>query len=1381
RIREQLEQMAAGGIYNVIILNLAPSGPLYGSAADEPPFLSDRWWELFAYTVEQGQRLGVKIWFYDQLGFSGAGLQARVVSKNPQFRAVNLHRTFRDLEGPAEVNLQTPAIGEPLAAFICEIVETPNQGKRADFSYLGQPVKNVKNVSHKIKDGSLNIKIPQGKHRLQLFYTMPGGFDYQNPQAGAALLDIVHGEMERRFSHQLGKTIAGSFQDEFPQVPKYSKLLPAQFRKRLGYDLIERLPALYDHVIDKFGNQNGPTTVQIRCDANNIAAQLAEQAFFIPLHQWHEKFSMLCGYDQNVRNADPLRGEWYYVDYFKTQRHYSAPGQDQAGDAKPHQSIAELYNRPRVWMEAFHSSGWGQTLEDIVTLLHPWMADGANLYNPHAIYYSIHGSFWEWAPPGTGWRQPYFVHYPVLADYVSRLCYMLAQGRHVVDLAVVHPAKTVHGFTGFGKQNPGAHQARNTYWTVQRALRKDRTDYIVIDEDSINRGIIINGELTLGELKYKVIILPATQVLAGKTVKQLLKLASTGGTVIMVGDPPKHPADHTVNPDKFAQLVKKLSEKAVKLDHHMKTPPAVTEIIGRDLQQKLPVLHRKIADRDFYFVLSDDGTPAHHDARFTVNKRKLWELPYAKGGRLPLDFAVDGIPEYFNAINGQVNPIHNYHRANGRTQVDVELADTPAPLIALRPPKPKDPIAIQSDLQITRFKRKNQQVTVSGLPRLDTTTTPSKEHKVRIKFTDAVFEGSQAASPIKTINLPGPFKCQLIPTCDNSDGSFAWPPSQGTIPVEVRSFRHRREMQATDTSEWKSPGFDDSQWRTVIASHGPRAQWAGPLKLTDGQKFEILVRPPKNVSKYRTIEYSLHMGIDEDPIYPSALGGKGRIPEEFIDLGKTEPRQIYLVRTQVTIPPDPAATVLPDPIDTLLRIGGEAKKRVFLNGKEITFENGPMGRILRAAVKLKRSTNKLEILAARVTPGRLRLFYQFLPDRELPPDPQWICNAKPSPTGKTRFSKTFNITGQIESAAMVMAYPAIHQLYINGHLLNDQGGFDPYFTSRADRFDITPYLRQGSNKCEIIAQDSPHTVALLLDGMVELKDGRKLTLVSDSSFMTSPAGKENAPPTPAKILADPNKYYLGETASMLLYPRPHPLPQAGWLLDQPAPPKPFDRLIYSTNQEDPPSSWFRFRVPPGATQMYIKSPGTVTLYLNGQNIPLESTGSGLTAQLPQVDSPKRIAAMRIQSKVGFEKGAAIDAPITFKIGPGQIPLGSWDELGLPHYSGGINYSAEVTLPNKPSSQFILDLGRVRGTAEVIVNGQTTGKRLWHPYRFDITKPANPGKNKIEIRVFNTLGPHFGLGHPSWHVFDNHTRSGIFGPVSVNIMKPVEFNLEKIQP
>ena len=496
QIRYQLERMAEGGIHNAIILNLAPSGPLYGSAPDDPPFLTKSWWELFGYALEIGKEVGVKLWFYDQLGFSGAGLQARVVRDHPEFRGIELRRDVRTVNGPAEVELVTPPGATALAAFVARTDEAASEfpswiwdsdtltdpakryfrrtfildtvpeeaelrvtcndafmvyvngvhvgddldeigrgfhsadrfdvaahlraGKNV-VAVMGQnlggpgfllldlplnaqrivsdsqfrigteategwtrpefddtawspayvipewmtrswgpianielkadaPIYDVRNLTDTISQGRLRTKIPTGLHSIQLYYTTPGGFDYQNPDAGKALLNLVHGEMERRFAPELGKSIVGSFQDEFPALPRFSKRLPEEFQKRKNYDLLEYLPALFDDVRDRFGRTDGGSTVQIRCDAIDVAAQLSEEAFFIPLQNWHEKWNLLCGYDQTVRNADPVRGESYYVDYFRTMRHYSAPGNDMDGDCKPHQSIADLYGRPRVWV-----------------------------------------------------------------------------------------------------------------------------------------------------------------------------------------------------------------------------------------------------------------------------------------------------------------------------------------------------------------------------------------------------------------------------------------------------------------------------------------------------------------------------------------------------------------------------------------------------------------------------------------------------------------------------------------------------------------------------------------------------------------------------------------------------------------------------------------------------------------------------------------------------------------------------------------------------------------------------------------------------------------------------------------------------------------------
>ena len=41
-------------------------------------------------------------------------------------------------------------------------------------------------------------------------------------------------------------------------------------------------------------------------------------------------------------------------------------------------------------------------------------------------------------------------------------------------------------------------------------------------------------------------------------------------------------------------------------------------------------------------------------------------------------------------------------------------------------------------------------------------------------------------------------------------------------------------------------------------------------------------------------------------------------------------------------------------------------------------------------------------------------------------------------------------------------------------------------------------------------------------------------------------------------------------------------------------------------------------------------------------------------------------------------------------------------------------------------------------AEVLVNGQSAGARLWNPYEWDLTELVRPGENTIEIVVGNLM-------------------------------------------
>jgi hypothetical protein len=135
----------------------------------------------------------------------------------------------------------------------------------------------------------------------------------------------------------------------------------------------------------------------------------------------------------------------------------------------------------------------------------------------------------------------------------------------------------------------------------------------------------------------------------------------------------------------------------------------------------------------------------------------------------------------------------------------------------------------------------------------------------------------------------------------------------------------------------------------------------------------------------------------------------------------------------------------------------------------------------------------------------------------------------------------------------------------------------------------------------------------------------------------------------------------------------------------------------------------------------------------------------------------------------------------WKIGAGDVvltesPLIDWraDER-LKFKSDEGSYTASFNLSDDAGkSPVILDLGKVFFTAEIFVNGQAAGKRIFAPFRFDISKLAKPGANQLEVRVTPTRRNGFVgealRGNPFYAQFKGKQNelmpAGLIGPVTV---------------
>jgi hypothetical protein len=183
--------------------------------------------------------------------------------------------------------------------------------------------------------------------------------------------------------------------------------------------------------------------------------------------------------------------------------------------------------------------------------------------------------------------------------------------------------------------------------------------------------------------------------------------------------------------------------------------------------------------------------------------------------------------------------------------------------------------------------------------------------------------------------------------------------------------------------------------------------------------------------------------------------------------------------------------------------------------------------------------------------------------------------------------------------------------------------------------------------------------------------------------------------------------------------------------------------------------------------MSLEVRGEPEIFLDGEAVPYEAVSGTLTVDLPGYEKPRRVCALRVETEPEFRAGGIFEAPVHFEVGTGAMSLGNWEEQGLAGYSGGVRYLKRVTWEDQANgTRPLLDLGKVRGTAEVRVNGSVAGVRVLSPYVFDLTDLLTSGENELEVLVLGTLGPYLDTQSPTHYVFPGQRTTGLFGPVKL---------------
>lgn len=1292
RVRWQMAKFRDGGLRNIGIINLSPTGPQYGSVSDRPAYGSEEWWQLFGVAVREAERLGMFVWFYDQIGFSGANLPARIVTERPEAAGYRLRRLQPQEELPESAQVLLESGGEVYAA-------------------------------------------------------VRQGFNWLDPAAAGELIDRVHGEMERRFPHHLGTTIAGSFQDELPPLPLWTPELPKLYKERFQEDLLPLLPALFDPL---------PGHERVRRRVYRLAAELAERAFFIPLGRWHRERGLLLCCDQAgpARKADPHGAQRLYLDYFRTHRWYNAAGSDMDGEIKPHSSMAHLHggSGSRVFLEAFHSSGWGGTLEETMHWLLPWIQAGATVYSPHAVYYSTRGGWWEWAPPDTGWRQPYFEHYPVFADTVSRVCSLLSEGVHVCGVAVHYPSYAICGHLSLADGKPNEHpmsvankelnerasHIQRVYrritgsWSRQYhrepgVLRQAHIDFDIADDSALHKAIPEGRTLRIADERFSVLILCGTLEMDDEARARVEAWLAHGGTVVAAGVPAEERTWSGViyvdTPEEAASVA---ADRA----------PATVSGPGASL-------HRRTPDADIFLLLPPDGS-------------LLWmHEPATPDTALPQDavyrLKTEGVPELWDPLSGETQPLP-YRREGEWIELRVPFASWPAALVVC----PAGTAASQASEQAPA-------AAMEGAP--TASPQPARAGDAAAGPFPARIAAHAAASWRTALKLPADgWRIAAVPTLDNRYGDFdLHGEASGMLPIDRRIVRMQLETsggksasRATgaangtlrtagamstegESAGWHEPALDDSGWASRLWSEA--AYW----DVCRGESFDE-----------ERAECKVYSNVFGDLSMRSWAGRMGRVPRRFLNLGEVPKGEAAWARTFVIAPEDGMYWI---------RTESNADISGTVNGQDIAWTGGPEERT--AWIALRQGANELRLKAQAIGKGLMRAAVEVNRQARAPL-PKWLFVREPHPGASLAKRVACPPDRPFRRVRIVFAARGRAALYVNGVKVTEHGDFNPYIRQGQEEVDVSPFWRCGDNEVRFALPEGRGEV--FADGVVELQDGETL------SFFTEVDWRDDRGEAPG--IHHFSVLPFAETESLWISPRPHPLPGVGWLMPDSVPDPPPLPFAADPNALGRPV-WLRFPLPVGARKLRIECAGSMRVWIGGKETPHRG---GVVECPPQ--PPGTVAAIRIEPGGPLAEAAVLLAPIRIETAPATGALGDWrTALHLPHHSGAVEYETVVDTP--PLAAAALDLGHVRGTAEVWLDGRPLGVRLWRPYRFSLG-PLPKGSHRLRIRVTNTLGAFYEIGRPTSLVGGNadiaywsrerkeleadwgkwFPSGGLYGPVSI---------------
>ena len=407
--------------------------------------------------------------------------------------------------------------------------------------------------------------------------TWCGGFPPPNtlhPNVTKAFLHNTYEAYYKRFKNSYGKEILMSYNDEpgcrgqgggRKGLP-WSEWLREEFRKKIGRDISKELPLLFTEK---------PGCESTRFDYYFALQQLFEENYMKPLHDFCEKTGIaFTGHLWEERWPAPFdcpsvmsACRWYQEPGLDVLGPMYIPDDENVNALclfmlKQVVSVANQLGRKRVSSEMFGAIGYETALDQLAPLAAFVMVHGVTRPVEHMAMQSITGSRKYDFPQTLGPQAPWWRHYKSLTDIMARSCLAGCAGKPFSRVLVLLPTTT-----GWIRANPEntdvLKEMQNSICCLLRKLSKAGIDFDLGNELLMaDFASVTDKNLIVGEMKYEAMIIPPdTDNLCESTVSLLEKMADSKIPVYRAGKIPTF-----INGRPEVERLKKCIEPFTKFD-----------------------------------------------------------------------------------------------------------------------------------------------------------------------------------------------------------------------------------------------------------------------------------------------------------------------------------------------------------------------------------------------------------------------------------------------------------------------------------------------------------------------------------------------------------------------------------------------------------------------------------------------------------------------------------------------------------------------------------------------------------------------------------------------------------------------------------------------